>query len=175
MKKTIYCICLSVLLPTLSQAQESHECVMGPALIVKLASPVGGLLPEVLVLRGDVVSRGDVVASLRSEVEQTSVDLLAERASSDNEIMAQQAHLDLGMGRVERLKKLVEREIAPEERLEEAEVNLEVAVREMALAKMRQREAQLEHERVLKILKQRTIKSPIDGVVLERHLYTGEI
>lgn len=156
------------------EAPRAFECVIEPAVEVEIASPAGGLIEEISVERGDVVRAGQPIARLESGLEETAVTLQRERAGSDAEIEAAQARLKLARSQAERLATLVERNIAPLGDLEEAEASVEVAAREVAMAEMRQRIAALELERAEELLRQRTIRSPLDGEVLERLLFTGE-
>jgi RND family efflux transporter MFP subunit len=157
--------------PALSQ---EYDCVISPALTVEVASPVGGLVSEVLIARGDLVRKGDVIARLDSRVEQTTLDLMRERAGSDAEIEAQQARVDLAQSQLERYRTLVERNVSSTGQLEESEAAMKVASRELAIARMRKRIAGLESKRAEELLEQRTIFSPIDGVIVERMLFVGE-
>ncbi|WP_371054949.1 efflux RND transporter periplasmic adaptor subunit [Rhodosalinus sp. K401] len=169
-------VALSVLaVPVAAQQEErGFECVIEPAVEVSIASPAGGLLAEISVERGDVVHAGQPIARLDSGLEETTVALQRERAESDAEIEAARARLRLARSQAERLATLVERSIAPLGDLEEAEASVEVASREVSMAEMRQRIAALELERAEELLRQRTIRSPLDGEVLERRLFTGE-
>lgn len=153
---------------------ESFDCVITPAVVVQIGSPVAGLLAEVLVDQGDIVHPGDVLATLHSEVEQKSVELLEIQALSTAEIEAQESRLALAQTRLDRARDLVERNVGTREQLEAAEAEAEVIARERAIAEMRREVAQLEWQRAQAQLDQRIIRSPINGVVTARHLYSGE-
>ncbi|MEM1340782.1 MAG: efflux RND transporter periplasmic adaptor subunit [Pseudomonadota bacterium] len=153
---------------------ETFDCVIEPAVIVDLASPVGGLIDDIAVVRGDIVSKGQVVAKLESGVEMTTVELMALRAGSAAEVDAFRARLALAQSREERLSTLIERGIGTKEELEDAQAAVRVAESEIRLAEMRLRAAQVEMKRAEAVLGQRTIVSPIDGLVLDRMLDTGE-
>jgi RND family efflux transporter MFP subunit len=152
----------------------SFDCVIEPAVIVSLATPTGGILQTVAVQRGQTVKKGDVVARLRSELEQTTVRLLEERAGNDAEIVAQRARLELARKRLDRIRTLHRAEIGASKDLEEAEAALELAAQELSMAEMNQRVSQIELERAREVLEQRSVISPIDGVVIERLLFDGE-
>src|SRR5580704_7364022 len=51
----------------------TFDCVMDPYLTVKLGSPVMSVLSEVLVDRGDLVKKGQVIARIESGVEEAAV------------------------------------------------------------------------------------------------------
>src|SRR5258708_4435046 len=51
------------------------DCLIQPRMVLKLGTPVPGLISEVLVDRGAIVKKGDVVARLESGVEAASLSL----------------------------------------------------------------------------------------------------
>jgi multidrug efflux pump subunit AcrA (membrane-fusion protein) len=57
-----------------AQRAESHEGMMEPHVTVSVASQVPGILEEVLVQRGDVVTKGQVLATLRAGVEKADME-----------------------------------------------------------------------------------------------------
>jgi len=166
-------ILAATLAPTGTLAQ-TFDCVITPAVTVSLAAPVGGLLSEVTVERGDLVEKGQIVARLDTDIEETTVTLMQERAASRAEIEVQRARLNLAEQRMERINTLVERNISTPEALEEVQASVNVAIGELAMAEMRARIAELELDRAAKLVDQRTIKSPISGVVQSRMLFDGE-
>lgn len=152
----------------------AFDCVIEPALIVEIAVPSGGLIEEISVSRGDLVEKGQVLARLDAGIEQTTVDLIREQADSAAEVEAQRARLNLAKSRADRTRSLVERNIAAQADLDEADASVEVSTRELSMAQMRQRISGMELKRAEAVLRQRTIVSPIDGVVTERMLFVGE-
>src|SRR5436190_24030990 len=75
-----------------------QDCIIEPFVQSELGSPATGILEELLVDRGSRVSKGMVVARLRSDLEQASLDLAKARAEST-------AIIELGRERVNLLKK----------------------------------------------------------------------
>ena len=82
--KIFNCILLSIVLmttvPSDSEAARKNkmrdvDCVIEPYMTVELSSPVSGILEEVSVKRGDRVQMGQVVARLKSGVEEAGVKL----------------------------------------------------------------------------------------------------
>jgi len=153
---------------------QSFDCIIDPAVVVRVGSQVPGLLEEVLINRGDFVRQGEQIASLASGVEQTTVELMTQQAESQAEIEAQRARYELVLSRLNRTHELVEAKVVPQDKLEEAVAEMEVVKRELAIAEMRSRIAGLELTRARKVLEQRSIRSPITGVVVERLLFDGE-
>lgn len=153
---------------------QEFDCVMDPVDIIDLGAPVPGILAEVLVRRGAPVSEGQVIARLESSVEEATIRLLETRAGSDVAILAQTARRDLIQVQKERIETLVERNVASADQLQEVEAELVTANALLAQAELDIEIANQELARARQQLAQRTIKSPVDGVVLTRHLAGGE-
>ncbi|AZO28326.1 efflux RND transporter periplasmic adaptor subunit [Mesorhizobium sp. M1B.F.Ca.ET.045.04.1.1] len=157
-----------------SAAAESFDCVIDPAIVVKVGSQVPGLLDSVIINRGDRVTAGEAIATLSSKVESATVALMTVQAGSTSEIEAQKARLDLAQNKLSRVEELVKRNISAKSDLDAAIAEAEVVKRELALAEMRKRAAELELTRAQAVLEQKTIRSPITGVVIQRSLSKGE-
>ena len=150
------------------------DCVIEPRLKIELAAPTAGVLAEVLVDRGDRVRKGEVVARLDSTVEQATVELDKARAESGAAVASRRARAKFLALKNGRLLKLQSPGTVSQAELDEAAADLAVANADLAEAEEQQRIARLEYERSMAILNQRTIRSPIDGVILERKLSGGE-
>jgi RND family efflux transporter MFP subunit len=152
----------------------SFDCVIDPSQKVKLASPVPGLLTNVLVKRGDFVRRNDVVAQLDSALEEATVRVEELKAGSNEEIEAQQTRLILSRNRYERAKSLAAKQYGTLDRLEQMDSEVKVGDRELALMRQRKQLAELELARSKTSLERRVILAPMDGFVLERTMGAGE-
>jgi RND family efflux transporter MFP subunit len=152
----------------------TFDCVMNPFLTVKLGSPVPSVLSEVLVDRGDLVKKGQMVARIEAAVEQAAVATNEARASSSAEIEAKQALLEQKSGVFKRKSELLSHNIASTQDVETAQAEYNVAKQDVALAELNKKMAELELSRSKALLEQRTIRSPIDGIVVERALGPGE-
>ena len=152
----------------------TFDCVMNPALEVKLGSPMRGLLARVVVERGDFVARGALIAEIGSSVEKATVELNRVRAQNTADIEARLADLALSRKRLKRTGELARRRVVPLDRLDERRAQVAVAQANLKRARGNQRLAGLEHKRAIAILERRRITSPIDGIVVERLLYQGE-
>jgi RND family efflux transporter MFP subunit len=150
------------------------DCVMDPSLRVNVGSAIPGLLEAVLVQRGDRVHAGQVVARLVSDVEAAQVALDRLRAASTAEIEAREAQLTLSRRQLERTQELYQHQVATAERLDELRAQTEINDRELRLARQAQEVTRLELQRSEATLRQREIRSPIDGLVTERLMTGGE-
>ena len=150
------------------------DCLIQPKMVLKLGTPVPGLLSEVLVDRGAVVKKGDVIAKLESAVEEASAALAQARAENDSTVKSSRARRDFQLRKEERAKQLRRTENIPLSTADEAETAARVAESEYREAEVNLQLAQLDSTRAKEVLKQRTIRSPINGVVVERKLGPGE-
>jgi RND family efflux transporter MFP subunit len=164
---------LGVVIATNASAA-TFDCVLNPALTVKVGSPVTSVLAEVLVDRGDVVKKGDPLARIESAVEQAAVAVNEVRASSTAEIEAKQAVLEQKSGEIKRKLELQARNAESQKNVDTAQAEFNVAKADVTMAELAHRMAQLELDRSRALLEQRTIRSPFDGVVVERALGPGE-
>ena len=152
----------------------ASTCIIKPHVTVQLGSAVSGVLSATLVDRGDVVKRGQVVAQLELSVEQASVALDRMRASNDSAIRVEEADKDLSVREAERKKFLVDQKIANLNSLDELTTKVREGELRVQQAQMDQRLAELTAQRSERTLELKQIRSPIDGVVIERKLSAGE-
>ena len=155
-------------------AAATVDCVMDPSLTVKLGSPVMSVISQVLVDRGDLVKKGQIIAKIESAVEQAAVLTNEARAGSTAEIESKQATLDQKSGVYKRKADLQTRNVTSAQDVETAQAEYNVAKQELELARLNHQMAQLEVDRLRASLDQRTIRSPIDGIVVQRSLGPGE-
>jgi len=156
------------------KAEGQFDCLIQPKMVLKLGTPVPGLLSEVLVDRGDAVKKGDVVARLESGVEQAAESLAKVRSENDAAVRSSEAKLEFQRRKDDRARQLRKSDSVTVAVADEAETGARVAEQELDEAKANLAISKLELSRATEVLKQRTIRSPINGVVVERSLGPGE-
>ncbi len=155
-------------------AQSELNCVILPDQQVDVGSPVPGVIQEVLAHRSDRVSAGQVLARLESSVERASLSLAQARAGTEAEVDLRRLELGYDNQFYQRLQTLQVRQATSSQSLEDAQRVREAASLRLRLAEDRQREAALEHRRADALLALKTIRSPIDGVIVQLHKHAGE-
>ena len=175
MRRSIALALLVTAAPAYAQPDSmTGTCIIKPHMLVQLGSAVSGMLSATLVDRGDTVKQGQVVAQLESTVEQATLALDRARASNDSTIKVEQADKELTIRELERKRSLAARQIVNQNALDELEPKVHEGELRIQQAQMDQRLAALTAERSERALALKQIRSPIDGVVIERKLSAGE-
>lgn len=151
------------------------DCLMQPREIVTVSAPVEGVLDRVAVDRGDVVQANSILAVLESSLERTMVAMARARAAQDYNIKANQVRLDFGERRFVRTDDMFKKALVALKELDEAETAKILASYGLVEANEQKRLADLDLDRAEVTLKLRTVRSPIDGVVMERLRHPGEL
>jgi RND family efflux transporter MFP subunit len=167
-------LCFSNSVFAAKRSADDLDCVIEPYRTVELSSPVQGVLGEVLVKRGDLVKKGQILARLKSGVEQAGVSLAKARAESMTEIKLNSEKYELSKRALKRVKELYEKNLIPPNDYDEATTTVVIGEMEVLLAMENHQVAKLELKRAEEILKMREIVSPISGVVVERYKSPGE-
>jgi len=150
------------------------DCVIEPEQVVKLASPVVGVIARLDVDRGDIVRKGQVLGKLADDVEVATLALARARAENESPIKSAQARLQFLESKFKRIDALHDKAISTLAALQESEAEANVAEQQLKEAQLNREIARLEVRHYEEIVKQRTLQSPIDGIVLERLLVPGE-
>ena len=145
-----------------------------PSLVVNVGSPVPGILKSVKADRGDMVKKGQVLATLESGVERATMELTRARAEMEQTIRAGEARLEFSIRKQERFEELYKKKVIPFTDMDEARTASELALMELEEAKENKRIAALEFKRSVAVVNRMSIHSSIAGVVMERFLSPGE-
>lgn len=157
-----------------SLAGTGFDCIARPKAVTELASQGQGVLTEILVERGDTVTRGQVVARLDSELQQSAVGLARIRAENEAAIAAGQARLKFRQTEFDRVTTLMDRGSTSQATLDEAAVELQLARGEVEMAMAERRIAEAELAQARQRLARREVVAPFDAVVVEVTASLGE-
>lgn len=152
----------------------SLDCVISPKSSIKLGSPEDGILTEVLVDRGAKVNKGDLIAKLDMEVERLTAEMARLQAQNDVEIRTGHAQVDFRQKEVARLDNLRSRDAVSEKLYDEADIERQLATLSLEANRTEKRMAEVEYERARARLDRRSIRSPVDGVVVDVTMSPGE-
>lgn len=155
-------------------AAQPIGCIIEPDEIAEVGSPVIGVIQSIPVRRGDAVRKGQVIAVLRNEVERASLELARSRARAEAEEKAALASYEFARQRLARAHDLHGKQFISKQALDQAEAEARVAEHKLAQAREQQLTLSKESALASARLEERTIRSPIDGVIAERYLAVGE-
>ncbi len=150
------------------------DCVIEPAMVVEIGAPVEGVVERIEAPRGAAVRKGDPIAWLEATIEEANLALSERQAQSDADVRIAEARVELAQKEAARARELVSRNVGTVSDLDIAEAELKTAKMEMVAATEDRELAALSRDRAAAILEMRTIKSPIDGIILRRLIGPGE-
>jgi len=153
---------------------EALDCLIEPWVTSEVGSPVQGIVSELLVDRGQKVTKGQALATLESGVEHAEVELAEARALMNSEISAREADLKLAKLDIGRFKDLHSRKVVSSQQIDEATARFRIASAALTQAKENNMLLQLEFQRMKRQFDRRTLRSPVDGVVVSQLTFAGE-
>jgi len=158
------------------QAQQlsGFDCMIEPHSVADVSTREEGVIDQILVKRGDVVRKGQIVAKLQSRLEAITLELAAARAKMEGDVEARRATLDYMQRQLTRIDGLYADKAISFNEKDKAETDVRLAEAELQLALDNFRLRQLERDRAAQQLELRNIRSPVDGVIVEILLVPGE-
>ncbi len=150
------------------------DCVIQPSEIIDVGAAVPGVLESIDFDRGDMVERGQLLARLEAGVERATAELARVRATLDTSIELRQANAQFFGRNQSRSETLVRDSAISAQQMDQLETEALLATLQVRQEQDNQRLAKLELVRAREALERRMIKSPIDGVVIERYRGVGE-
>jgi membrane fusion protein (multidrug efflux system) len=154
--------------------EDSYNCVMEAKSTIELQSAEDGLLDRVLVGRGQRVKAGEIVARLESKQEALTTQRARLRAEAETGIDAAKAQNEFRRKEAERLEDLRSTNAIPERDYVTAVVESRLAEIAVETAVMEHDIAKLEYEQARSRLERRSIRSPVDGVIVDVTMFPGE-
>jgi RND family efflux transporter MFP subunit len=145
-----------------------------PYRTVEVAAADTGTIDQVLVVEGDVVVAGQLVAALDQELHRSQLAIAREWASAKGKLDSVQAELSLRKDRLAKLEMLSAQGFARPEEVERARADVKLGEADLlsALEEQRVRKRELEHAEVQ--LERRNIRARLNGVVTKVHKEVGE-
>ncbi|NLD37777.1 MAG: efflux RND transporter periplasmic adaptor subunit [Desulfatiglans sp.] len=151
MKTRIYKAAVLIMVLFYVQMASGEEAyfdgIIEPSELVKVSSSVEGILAQTFFDRGDKVREDDVIAFLNSDIEKASADLAL-------------ARVEFMRRKVQRNEDLYKKQLVSIHDKDEMETELIIA--------------ELQHKEALEKVEIKRIKSPVNGVVVERFISRGE-
>jgi len=152
----------------------TFECLIQPEETVHISSPIDGILSKVYVDDSDHVVKGQKLAQLESSVQKAAVEVAKAKASRKDEIHLRETDLAFTKRKLDRITDLHKKHsVSPSEK-DRAETAVTLAEFELQKARNNHTLADLEYKKAKRALEKRTIRSPINGIIVTRTASPGE-
>ena len=158
------------------QAQDlaGFDCMIEPHSVTDVSTRAEGVLEEILVKRGDIVRKDQIVAKLESSLEAIALEFASARAQMKGEVESRQATLEYMQRQRDRVTELYGDNAISFNEKDKADTDVRLAETELQVALDNNRLMQIERTRAARQLELRSIRSPVDGVIVEILLVPGE-
>jgi RND family efflux transporter MFP subunit len=158
-----------------SSSAASFECLIDPVQQVEIRSPVDGLIDKIHVQRGDIVRKGQILVELDASAEHSSMEVAKYRSQMGGPIATARNRLDFATRKFERMDGLSKKSYVATQARDEAETEKRLAESGLQDAIESQQLARLEYRHGVDLVKLRVLRSPFDGVVVDRSLNPGDL
>ena len=150
------------------------DCMIQPSQTVQIGTAAPGVVERVAVERGERVVRGQAVVQFQASVERAALAVARERAAMQGETVVAVGSQELAKRELARATELYEQNFVSRNFLDKQNAEVKVAGGRHEQAQEKRSLSRREVELAGAQLAQRTIRSPIDGVVVESFVSAGE-
>lgn len=165
---------LGAFAPVTAAAAE-FDCMLEPRMTVDVRPAVEGLIESVAVDRGERIRAGQVLVVLDSGLEKANLEQARYRATMLGSVKSGQSRVEYATLKLQRREKLADGQYISLQDRDEAAAEKRLAEAELIQALENQRVAVLEQARAAEQLRLRTLKSPLNGVVMDRLAHPGDL
>jgi len=151
------------------------DCLIEPAQVVEVRSPVVGILQQVHARRGEFIARGAVLVTIESSVEKSAADAARFRSEAQGALLLARSKVAAGREKARRMNELLAEEFVSQQARDDAVAELKLAEAEQRSAEENVELARLEHRQSVDQLNRRVLRSPFNGVVVDQYLFPGAL
>jgi len=166
-------LALGAAAPALAAA--GFDCLIEPAQVVEVRSPVIGLVEQVHARRGDTIRKGQVLVTIDSGVEKSAADTARFRAQAEGALQLARARREAADEKARRMNELFGEEFVSAQARDDAVAEARLARAELKTAEENAELARLDHRQAVEQLNRRTLRSPFNGVVVDQYQYPGAL
>jgi RND family efflux transporter MFP subunit len=164
----------SGLTPVWAQDLGTLDCLIEPHEVIDVASRVDGIVDSIVVERGDLVTANQVLVNLDAGVEKAAVAAARSRANANAEVEANNVSVEFASRRQDRLETLFKDSVISGDQMDEVSTEASLSKIRLKQAVENRRIAELDLAQSVEVLARHTIRSPIEGVVVQRYVSVGE-
>jgi RND family efflux transporter MFP subunit len=152
----------------------AFEGLIEPYELISVGTPVEGVVASVTVQKSTSVKKGEPLVYLESSVESAGVERARAMAAGQGELELEKERLAAARRALARAGELFAKQALSAEAKEQAETDVTIARARLQKAEENKLVARHDLDRARALLDQRTIKSPISGIVVDRFVSPGE-
>lgn len=152
-----------------------YGCLIEPAQMVEVGSPVTGRIDRVHVKRGDWVKKMQTLATLESDAERAASELAKFKSQQVGPSRMAESKMEFSKKKLDRRQEMASQKLMALQDSEDTEAEFRLAESELQVAKENRQIAKLELQQQNDLLNLRTIKSPLEGVVVDQGAFQGEV
>ena len=168
--------CLAIVLSCpISGWPGSFECLIEPNQVVDIRSATEGIIENVDVKRGDRVEVGQTLVELQSNVELSAAEMAKYRSQMEGRIASSKNRVEFATKKFNRTQELQKQNFVSAQAGDEAEAEKRIAEAELKDAIENQELAKRDYQHAVDLLNLRTLRSPLNGVVVDRMLNPGDL
>lgn len=149
-------------------------CLIEPSQVAQVGSQVVGVTDNVQVERGDVVKKGQILATLQSDYERANVNMAKTRSELEADVRTAQTNLELARITEKRGVDLVQKKFLSQQALDKSHAETQLAEQRLTYAQEQLRISGSELNVAKVQLSMRSIRAPFDGIIAERYVWPGE-
>jgi RND family efflux transporter MFP subunit len=151
------------------------DCVIEPRQVIEVRAPIEGLIERVNVDRGDIVRKGQELVILDTSLERAAGAIAKQRSEMEGAVRSWESRLDLSTKKSDRAVNLHGQSYLSAQARDEALTERVLAESELRDAQDNRKLAALELARQNEVIRLKTIRSPMNGIVTERLQHPGEL
>jgi RND family efflux transporter MFP subunit len=151
------------------------DCLIEPTQMVELGSPVTGRIDHVHVKRGDWVKKMQTLATLESDAERAASELAKFKSQQVGPTRMAESKMEFSKKKLNRRQEMASQKLMALQDSEDTEAEVRLSEAELQVAKENRQIAKLELQQQNSLLNLRTVKSPVEGVVVDQGVFQGEV
>jgi RND family efflux transporter MFP subunit len=151
------------------------DCLIEPAQVVEVRSPVVGILQQVHARRGEFIAKGAVLVTIESSVEKSAADTARFRSEAQGALLLARSKVAAAREKERRMSELLAEEFVSQQARDDAAAELRLSEAEQRTAQENAELARLEHRQSIDQLNRRVLRSPFNGVVVDQYLFPGAL
>lgn len=151
------------------------DCLIEPTQMVEVGSSVTGRIDHVDVKRGDWVKKMQTLATLESGAERASAELAKFKSQQLGPARMAESKMEFSKKKLNRRQEMASQKLMALQDSEDTEAEFRLAEAELQIAKENRQIAKLELKQQNSLLDLRTVKSPVEGIVVDQGAFQGEV